>query len=234
MKKKEFIQELKKNLTGLPEEDIKEILEDYREHFKIGKKKKRKETEIAKSLGDPKEIAKEARRELGEEGKIYFGAILENIWDEIKKTSKKIFTNIDKEIPNAEKKIKHLFKKIEKKKSKNKKRKGWKIAFLIMLNLFVMIGLWFSLFGGIISLIASSWSVIATGIAVFLSMIFGFVVHSSNSVNNLLVSGLFASIGIICMGIIFSIGTWKLGKGFFWVTGKYLKWNKKIFYGGKK
>ena len=64
MNKKEFINELKKNLKGLSKEDKDEIIEDYEAHFLIGKKKKRKETEIAKALGSPKQIAKQAKLEL--------------------------------------------------------------------------------------------------------------------------------------------------------------------------
>jgi len=62
--KKKFMEELKKNLKGLSKEDKEEIIEDYEAHFLIGKKKKRKESEIAKSLGDPKQIAKQAKVEL--------------------------------------------------------------------------------------------------------------------------------------------------------------------------
>lgn len=64
MNKKEFINELKKNLKGLSKGDKEEIIEDYEEHFEIGKKKNRKESEIAKALGNPKQIAKQAKVEL--------------------------------------------------------------------------------------------------------------------------------------------------------------------------
>ncbi len=62
--KKQFLEELSKNLRGLSKEDKREILEDYEAHFIIGKKKKRKESEIAKALGNPKQIAKHAKLEL--------------------------------------------------------------------------------------------------------------------------------------------------------------------------
>lgn len=64
MNKKQFMTELRKNLKGLSKEDREEIIEDYEEHFDVGKKKKRKESEIAKSLGRPKQIAKQAKAEL--------------------------------------------------------------------------------------------------------------------------------------------------------------------------
>ena len=59
MNEKRFINELKKNLKRLSKEDRDEIIEDYEEHFAVGKKKKRKESEIAKSLGNPKHLAKQ-------------------------------------------------------------------------------------------------------------------------------------------------------------------------------
>jgi len=63
MNKKKFMNEIKRNLKGLSKEDRDEIIEDYEEHFEIGKKKKRSENEIAKSLGNPKQLAKQAKLE---------------------------------------------------------------------------------------------------------------------------------------------------------------------------
>ena len=65
--KKQFMETLKQNLKGISKEDKKEIIEDYEAHFIVGKKKKRKESEIAKSLGNPKQIARQARVELAVE-----------------------------------------------------------------------------------------------------------------------------------------------------------------------
>src|SRR4030042_4673850 len=64
MNKKQFIHEFERNLKGVSRENKKEIIQDYEEHFAIGKKKGRKEEEIAKSLGNPKQLAKQARIEL--------------------------------------------------------------------------------------------------------------------------------------------------------------------------
>ena len=64
MNEKEFINELKKNLKRLSNEDRDEIIEDYKEHFAVGKKKRRKESEIAKSLGDPKHLSKQINANL--------------------------------------------------------------------------------------------------------------------------------------------------------------------------
>ena len=46
MNKKQFIHEFEKNLKGVSREDKKEIIQDYEEHFAIGKKKGRKEERV--------------------------------------------------------------------------------------------------------------------------------------------------------------------------------------------
>jgi len=47
-------------IKDIPEEERKDILFDYEEHFRIGLENGRKEEEIADSLGDPKIIAKQS------------------------------------------------------------------------------------------------------------------------------------------------------------------------------
>jgi len=61
MTKNEFLEILRTNLKGLPEDEIKDILYDYNEHFLIGISKGRTEEEIATSLGNPKQLAKEIK-----------------------------------------------------------------------------------------------------------------------------------------------------------------------------
>jgi len=61
MNKKEFLGRLSELIKDIPEEEKKDILFDYEEHFRIGLEKGRKEEEIAASLGDPKIIAKQSR-----------------------------------------------------------------------------------------------------------------------------------------------------------------------------
>jgi len=61
MDEREFIQMLRDRLKGIPEEELDDILSDYREHIAIGLKNGRSEEEIVASLGDPKMIAKQIR-----------------------------------------------------------------------------------------------------------------------------------------------------------------------------
>lgn len=57
MNKTEFMSVLTKNINYLSEEEKKDILYDYEEHFSIGLEKGKTEEEIAKSLGDPISLA---------------------------------------------------------------------------------------------------------------------------------------------------------------------------------
>jgi uncharacterized membrane protein len=61
MNKKEFLGKLSELIKDISEEEKKDILFDYEEHFIIGLEKGRKEEEIAASLGDLKIIAKQSR-----------------------------------------------------------------------------------------------------------------------------------------------------------------------------
>jgi len=61
MNKKEFLGRLSELIKDIPEEEKKDILFDYEEHFRIGLEKGRKEEEIAATRGDPKVIAKQSR-----------------------------------------------------------------------------------------------------------------------------------------------------------------------------
>jgi uncharacterized membrane protein len=61
MNKKEFLGKLSELIKDISEEEKKDILFDYEEHFRIGLEKGRKEEEIAASLGDLKIIAKQSR-----------------------------------------------------------------------------------------------------------------------------------------------------------------------------
>ena len=59
MNKNEFIKILSNNLSNIPNNEKKEIIADYEEHFIIGLNNKKSEEEICESLGNPKFIAKQ-------------------------------------------------------------------------------------------------------------------------------------------------------------------------------
>jgi uncharacterized membrane protein len=57
----EFMEQLRNGLKGISEEEIEDILYDYEEHFDIGLSKGKTEEEIAKELGNPRNISKTYR-----------------------------------------------------------------------------------------------------------------------------------------------------------------------------
>ncbi len=54
-----YLNALKQALTGLPADQVDEIVSDYRQHFADGRERGRNEEEIGKALGDPRKIAAE-------------------------------------------------------------------------------------------------------------------------------------------------------------------------------
>lgn len=58
MSKEEFLYKLKQCLHGFPEDEVKDILSDYEEHFHIGISKGKSEEEISNELGRPEDIGK--------------------------------------------------------------------------------------------------------------------------------------------------------------------------------
>lgn len=221
MNKKQFLEELEKNLHGLSKDDIEEILDDYKEHFKVGKKNKRKESEIAESLGDPKEIARQAKEELKDyNNKISIGNSFLGLWDETKKTSRKVWKNIKKEIKSTKEKTK------EEKEKPTKKRKAWKTVLLLSLNIFIMFWIMLAFYITVFSLFISGISIILSGIITTIVSLFVLINPTDFLLKNISLAGFFGGIGIICLGIIWSLLSWKLGKGLSWLVKKYMNSTK--------
>jgi uncharacterized membrane protein len=61
MDKVRFIHQIRVHLRDLPQEEIADIISDYEEHFRFGMQEGRTEEELAESLGNPDELAKEIR-----------------------------------------------------------------------------------------------------------------------------------------------------------------------------
>lgn len=67
MQRNEYLNSLRSYLKGLPENEIREILLDYEEHFAIGRDKGKTDEEIVLELGAPNEVADSIRQTLGKE-----------------------------------------------------------------------------------------------------------------------------------------------------------------------
>jgi uncharacterized membrane protein len=65
MTKVEFLDTLRRRLSGLPPSEIDELISDYAAHFADGMAAGRSEAEIAAALGDPMRLARELRAEAG-------------------------------------------------------------------------------------------------------------------------------------------------------------------------
>jgi len=63
MNKEQFLNQLRRSLSGIPEQEKKEILYDYEEHFRSGLENGQEEAEIARSLGNPRVLGKTYRIE---------------------------------------------------------------------------------------------------------------------------------------------------------------------------
>lgn len=191
MNKKQFIHELEKNLREISKEDKKEILRDYEEHFSVGKSKGRKEEEISKSLGNPKQIAKQARLEL--------------------------FVSKAEE----EKSFRNIF------------RVVFATIGLSFFNLIFVVGIFFALFAIVIALLATGFALSISGLALSVGGILALFVNfiSLGGISPVIV--VLVGIGLASFGILFTIGAWYLGKGFYTLTIKYVKLNIKIIRGSK-
>src|SRR5476651_62151 len=65
MTKAEFLDTLRRRLSGLPPAEIDELIADYATHFADGMAAGRSEADIAAALGDPMRLARELRAEAG-------------------------------------------------------------------------------------------------------------------------------------------------------------------------
>ena len=59
MNKEQFLSQLNQSLQRLPSSEREDILQDFQEHFEIGKSEGKTEGEIAGGLGSPQQIARE-------------------------------------------------------------------------------------------------------------------------------------------------------------------------------
>lgn len=231
MDKKQFLHELEKNLHGMPREDAKEILGDYEEHFVVGKKKGRKEWEIAKSLGNPKEIAEEAKRELG--GKEDFAEDIKKVGRIIGSTASNFWialkTGFNKDYPRAKNKIKERDKELKEKIEKPKRKNSfWAIFGLFWLNFLLVIWIFLSLYIISFSLYISGIAIGISAIAGFFGALFILISPSSTMLNYLAASALFGTGGLFLLSILWIKGTSLITKGISRLLNKYYKWNRRV------
>ncbi len=286
MNKEEFLEQLEERLVGIPKEDKREILQDYEEHFRVGKKKKRTEEEIAKSLGDPKEIAGEIRRELSgrKEGEELKAEAIET-WVTLKRFSRHVFNETKDKIDEVSEKfdpgkVSHwillalgiilffmlvsviagglfipvtliilIFIVIEivnkrrsgrsasnarkssgrrDKKKEYEERSVLKTTLVLLFNILIFIWVWIALFSVIIAFIIAGVAMVISGLLVSIFSVFSLINYPGPELSDLFFSGLFAGLGILMLGVLFTILFNKLIKVFFRLTKRYLKLNQEM------
>lgn len=192
MNKKEFMDSLSKYLRGIPGEDEQDIINDFDEHFEMGKKEGRDEEEMAKSLGDPKALANQLRASI-------------------------MVAQAEKETTAA-----------------NITRAVFATLGLGFFNLIFVLGPFIAVLGILVAFFAVGISITAGGIVGLLGTIFSplFPEYFNLIVNPAV--GIFASIGAICFGVLFFIGTIYLTKGFFRLFIRYIKFNARIVTGKER
>ncbi len=65
MTRSEFLDQLRRGLSGMPQATIDDIVADYDTHFADALAAGRKETDVAEALGNPARLARELRAEAG-------------------------------------------------------------------------------------------------------------------------------------------------------------------------
>ena len=234
MRKKEFLKVLRDNLFGLSQEDVDDIVENYSEHFRVGKTNKRTESEICESLGDPKILAKQAKDELISDDGSFSGDV-NKVWNHVVIFSKEMWDSfvifVDGEYPKARQKVKQGVIKFSKKFKKSVKKtkfssKVWIFLGLFFLNLLILFPIWISFFSVLISLLVAGVTLVVSGVVSFASIVFALAIPQSASLTSLFLSGLFASIAIFALGFMFLLIFWTPLKFFMSCSWKYLVWNK--------
>jgi uncharacterized membrane protein len=184
MVKNEFLDTLEYLLSRVPEQDRKEMLYDYQEHFEIGLANGRSQAELIAELGDPHVIARD------------------------------LLT--DYRIGRAEK-------------DKTPSNMGRAILAAISLsffNLIFIIGPVAGLFGAYVALCAVSFGLTILPLAILGSYFFGY------SYESFLVN-FFVSLTSFSLGVLLSIGMIYVGKFFYNIVLRYIKFNVKVIKGDK-
>lgn len=209
MNKEEFLNTLKNSLVEFTEEERREILYDYEEHFRTGIENGKTEAELISELGNPVDIAAQYKRSGYSEAKASsetFGAYQ---------------TSENSDSFNAAK--------------KEQEQKPIFISIIVALallffNLVFVFGPYVGLGGVLIGLFGAALGFTAGGAGLALGTIFPFTFRNYISLpwNLPPAAAVFFGIGTTAFGLLFFIGDFYAAKYFIIGTVKYIKWNIKI------
>lgn len=189
MNKKDFLNKLSSYLRGIPEEEKRDVISDFEEHFKEGMAEGRKEEDIAEALGDPRLLANQFKASI--------------LVSQAEKTTSPV----------------------------NITRAVFATLGLGFFNLIFILGPFIAVVSVLIALFACAIALAAAGITVFFGTIFGplFPQYVSTLVNP--AAAIFGSVGVTCLGILFFVGDMYLGKLFYKLFLRYIKFNIRIITG---
>ncbi|MFL0269453.1 HAAS signaling domain-containing protein [Candidatus Clostridium radicumherbarum] len=204
MNRDEFIKTLEASLTTFNQEEKKDILYDYEEHFRIGLQNGKTDEELIKELGSPSDIAKQYSGNFEEE-KVEFNSYSDSNIDYRDHSTLK--SNERSIIPSI-------------------------IAALALsfFNLIFVIWIFVAAGAALIGLAAAAISIAVSGLLVTLSPIFAPLfpnyINLPSSVPFILT--VLFGIGTTALGALFCIGLFYVIKYFCLAVNKYIKWNISI------
>jgi uncharacterized membrane protein len=204
MNRDEFLKTLETSLTAFNQEEKKDILYDYEEHFRIGLQNGKTDDELINELGSPADIAKQYNlNNEPEKGK--FNSYAESTIDYRDHSTLK--NNERSIIPSI-------------------------IAALALgfFNLVFVIWLFIAVGAALIGLAAAAISITVSGLIVTLSPILAplFPNYINLPSNMSFVLTVLLGIGTIALGALFCIGLFYAIKYFCLAVNKYIKWNISI------
>ncbi|ERI91722.1 hypothetical protein HMPREF1982_02765 [Clostridiales bacterium oral taxon 876 str. F0540] len=202
MNKDDFLKNLNSSLSNFTEEERKDILYDYEEHFRLGIENGKTEEALIAELGEPENIAKQYKTNFD----------FENITDE----------QADENLNES-----HKNNKVS---AEDVSISVIAAIGLLLFNLIFILGPYLGLLGALIGLFAGAVGAFLGGVALtFGTMLLPFTNNFFGISYDVSPSAAFLfGVGTIAFGALFFIGDCYIAKYFFKGTSKYLNWNMRI------
>lgn len=223
--KNEFLTKLETLLSRVPEDDRKDMLYDYEEHFEVGLANGKSEKELTIELGDPYVIARDLLAD-------YRTSKIEK---ELTKSEEEDLEDLKNSIVKKEQKryqetkVKKSYQETKvagNSSSSNVSRAVLAGIGVTLFNLIFIVGPAAGIFAVYVSLCAVALALTLSPIALISSSILGFS-YESFAVN------FFVSLTLLSLGLLMGIGMFYVGKFLGRLAIKYIKINSRIITGGK-
>lgn len=239
MNQAEFMRLLRQELAKAGQTDIDDILSDFAEHFAGGLASGKGEEEIARDLGDPAEIAAQyaaddsSRPEGASKAAYRWAAMPDSATEGTRQqtpppppsgsqgTSQRTSSTGSAPHPGSGTAGQSTPGTVYVTKPDNR---GWAIVLLVLLNLFIVLPIFFSLVGVLLSLWAG-----AGGIGVAAGALFVLAIAKAGFISIIFV--LFG-LSLTALTVLAFIGVYFLTKWFIIGIGHYIRWNRQLVSGG--